>query len=291
LEKEPAMRHFLNILIAITLWTALPANGWSGVDEEIPDPDVRTVAVWDFDNATIAGLADITQVDYLVRSLPETIVSKLVNVPGLKIVERVHLREVLEEINRGSLELTSEKSRLKLGRLSGAKYMVFGNFMAMGPTVQVSVRVVDVETSLMTFVDNKTGSLKKLSRMVDSLSTKVARSFAKGRLSVTGFGWKQNTKLWKKQDQGLRLLDRRKYAQAIKVFQGILDKHPDFYPAKRQIQMAELGDAYRQGTDFMKAKKYKEAVEAFKKVLKQNPSFKPARKNLKKALKLKRQAL
>ncbi len=284
------MRHFIHILMMITLWLTAPAIGWSGVDEEIPDPGMRTVAVWDFDNATMAGLGDISKVDYLVRSLPEMIVAKLVDVPGLKIVERVHLREALEELKFGSSELASQKSQLKLGRLSGAKFMIFGNFMAMGPTVQVSARVVDVETSLMTFVDNKTGPLSNLSKMVDSLSTNVARSFAKGKLNVTGFGWKQDPKLWKRQDQGLRLLDQRKYAEAIRVFEDILKKEPDFAPAKRQMQMARLGDSYRQGIDFMKAKKYAEAVEAFKKVLKNNPSFKPARKNLKKALKLKRQA-
>lgn len=284
----------IRLLLALTLFllSALPSgSAWSGIDEEIPeDPGLRTVAVWDFDNATMAGLGDITQVDYLVRSLPEMIVSKLVGVPGLKIVERVHLREALEELKLGSSELTNQKSQLQLGRLSGAKFMVFGNFMALGPTVQVSVRVVDVETSLMTFVDNQNGSLDKLTGMVDTLSTNVARSFAKGKLSVTSFGWKEDPALWKTQDQGLRLLDQRKYAEAIQVFEGILKKHPDFQPARRQIQMAQLGDSYRQGMDFMKAGDYGQAVEALKKVLQQNPNFKPARDNLKKALKLKRQA-
>ena len=278
------------LILFLLLVTTFPAPVRGAEEDIYEDPGLRTVAVWDFENTTMAGLGDITQVDYLVRAIPEMVVTKLVYIPNLKVVERVHLREALEELNLGSGALSSDKSKLKLGRISGAKYMIFGNFMAMGPSIQVSLRVVEVETSLMAFVDNRDGAIANLSPMLEELTSGVARSFSGGRHKVTRFGWKQNPKVWALQNKGLALLDKRQYTQAIGVFKDILKKHPDFTPAKRQIQMAKLGDGYKNGLEFLEKGKYQEAVAAFKEVLRQNPAFKPARNNLKKALKLKRQA-
>lgn len=259
-------------------------------DGLLEDPGLRTVAIWDFENTTMMGMGDPGEVEYLAKTLPEMILSKVVGIPDLKIVERVQLREVLEEQKLGSSELSDQKSRLKLGRISGARFMVFGNFMAVGPMVQVSVRVVDVETSLMTFVDNKNGPLNDLSSLADSLATNVSRSFSSSDMSVTAFSWKQDMSVWKRQNEGLKLLDERNYSEAILLFEGILKDNPTFLPAKRQIEMARLGDDYKNALALMKSKEYAKAALLFRGILKKNPSFKPARAHFKKALKLKRQA-
>lgn len=285
------MSPFLRMVFLVVFLVSIsPFAVWADEETDIVDPGSRSVAIWDFENGTVPGMGDIANTEYLVRTVPEMIIAKLVDVPDLKIVERVHLREAMEELKLGSSDLADPKSRLRLGKLSGAKFMVFGDFMVMGPVIQVTVRLVDVETSLMIFVDDQNGPLDTIATLIDSLSSNVARSFANGDLSVTQFAWKQDLGVWKRQDEGVILINERKYHEALQVFEGILKDHPNFRPAKRQIQMAKMGDSYRNGLEFMTAGKYREAVKVFKEVLKQNPSFRPARQNLKKALKLKRQA-
>ena len=257
-------------------------------DEPLQDSGVQVIAVWDFENSTMPGMGG--QVDYLVRIVPEMIVSKMVDIPGIKIVERVQLQEVLQEQKLGLSDLVHQKSQLDLGKISGAKFMIFGSFMVVGDMIQVSARVVDVETSLITFMDHKNSSLGKISQLVASLAANVARSFLSARLSETTFSWKQDGTLWKRHDEGLKLLDGRRYADAIRVFEEILKDHPGFSPAQRQIRMAKLGDDYKNGLELVAQKRYAEAVVVFRGILKQDNAFKPARENLKKALRLKRHA-
>ncbi|MBF0370206.1 MAG: hypothetical protein HQL52_12190 [Magnetococcales bacterium] len=281
-------RGFFLLAALLFLLSAKPGLAEEGEPPPL-DPRIRTVAVWDFENATVAGLADITALDYLVRAMPEMIVAKLVSIKDLKLVERVHLREALEELKLGSSELASQKSRLQLGRLSGARFMIFGDFMAIGPTIQVSVRVVEVETSLITFVDSVNGTMDGIGGLINGLSDKVARSFAHTP-SATRFGWKEDMSVWKRHEEGIRLIDDRKYKQAEALFKKLLAKHPTFQPAQRQMKMAQLGESYRNGVDALKAKEYNKAISAFKKVLKADAAFQPARDKLKAALKAKRQA-
>ena len=286
-----SLRMRIVCLCSLLMLTGVaPVTLWADEESDIKDPGYKTIAIWDFENSTVPGMGEIVENSYLIRTVPEMITAKMVDIPELKIVERVHLREAMEELKLGSSTLADPKSRLRLGKISGAKFMIFGDYMVMGPAVQFAVRVVDVETSLMVFVDNQNGPLDTVAQMVDTLAANVARTFAAGNLSTTQFSWKQDMDVWKRQEHGLSLIDKRQYGAAIKVFEKILKNYPKFAPAKRQIQMAKLGDDYRNGLDFLKTKKYSQAVVAFKKVLMENPAFAPARQNLKKALQLKRQA-
>lgn len=286
----PVFPVFRVIGLSLFLLTIFPLTAWADKPVDERDPNFQSVAVWDFENATVPGMGDRAATQYLARAIPEMIIAKLVDVPDLIIVERIQLREVMEELKLGSSELADPKSQLRLGKISGAKFMIFGNFMVIGSVVQVTMRVVNVETSLMTFADDNNGDMNTIPAMIETLSTNIANSFAAGDRSKTHFAGQQNVEIWKRQERGLALIDQRQYGKAVKIFQGILKDHPGFRPAKRQIQMAQIGDTYRNGLEFMKGGNYKKAVNTFKKILKQNPGFKPARQNLKKALKLKRQA-
>ncbi|MBF0428586.1 MAG: hypothetical protein HQL94_06650 [Magnetococcales bacterium] len=285
-------RFFKLILFLMGLVLVSPLVAATG-EEMVPElPNtITTVAVWDFDSASMPGMAEAASMDYLAKAIPEMIVAKLVNGSDLKIVERVQLQETLAEQKLGSGDMTDPKARIQLGRVSGARFMVFGSYMILGPMVQVSVRVVNSETSLMTFVDTKEGPSDTLPTLLNDLATSVTASFIRGDLSTTSFGWNQDLALWKRQEQGLQLLDQRKYKEAATIFDTILKDKPDFLPAQRQAVMARVGSSYQQGMDLMQSGKGKEAVEIFKKILKDNPQFQPARNRLKEALQMKRQSM
>ncbi|MBF0188674.1 MAG: tetratricopeptide repeat protein [Magnetococcales bacterium] len=274
---------------------AVSQSSSSGDDREATtlieeDPALKSVAVWDFDNTTIAGLGAIMDVDHLTRTLPEMILAGLSQVPDLAVIERVHLREVLEEQKLGASELTDPKSRVRLGNISGARFMVFGEYMSMGEMLQLFVRVVDVETSLVVYTDTLQGSVGALSQSVELITARIARTLVSGDVTTTHFGWKEDVGLWKRFAEGLALIDDRKYEAAEALFAELLEKNPGFAPAKRQIQMARVGEAFRLGNSHMQAKRYTEAVTAFKKVLRANPGFKPAKEHLREALRLKRRS-
>ncbi|RJQ69414.1 MAG: hypothetical protein C4519_21645 [Desulfobacteraceae bacterium] len=61
-----------------------------------------------------------------------------------QVVDRQDLLKVLEELRLGSSDLADAQTRLRLGRIIGAKQMIFGAFQAVGPMARVDLRLVDV---------------------------------------------------------------------------------------------------------------------------------------------------
>jgi hypothetical protein len=56
------------------------------------------------------------------------------------------LNRVLEELHLGSSALADEQTRLKLGKLVGARLMVFGGYQVFGGQMRIDLRLVEVET-------------------------------------------------------------------------------------------------------------------------------------------------
>lgn len=72
------------------------------------------------------------------------IAARLGENPAYQLVERQQLLKAIEELHLGSSALADPQTRLKLGRLIGAQQMVFGAFQAIGGTLRMDLRRVDV---------------------------------------------------------------------------------------------------------------------------------------------------
>ncbi len=62
------------------------------------------------------------------------------------VVERRKLLLALEELNIGTSQLTVQSQRLAVGKITGARYMLFGAFQVYGKRIRVDLRIVEVET-------------------------------------------------------------------------------------------------------------------------------------------------
>jgi TolB-like protein len=103
-------------------------------------PKDASVAVWDLDDlARSGGRPDLGE--FLAAQVAETVQGK-----GYTVVERQRLLILLEELRVGSSSLADESTRLRLGRLSGARFMVFGGYQIAGGSMRIDLRLVDVET-------------------------------------------------------------------------------------------------------------------------------------------------
>ncbi len=131
----------------------------------VPTP----VAVWDFEDLTpYTG----HQFSYLKTVLADVAIKRLNEIAGVQPIERSRIVQVLEEQAIGSSELASEKTKLRLGKLLGAREMIFGAFQILGGQARIDVRLVDVETSRVISADEKTldsFDADKAMRAVDEL--------------------------------------------------------------------------------------------------------------------------
>ena len=90
-------------------------------------PDVKTIAIGDIENNSIA--ASRYNLDHLCRGLAQIIANDLRGATGLKIVDRQRLSVLLDEIGRSKEGVTDPETRVRVGQLTGAQSYLFGQFM------------------------------------------------------------------------------------------------------------------------------------------------------------------
>lgn len=207
------------------------AQGAAPVPARLP-----AVVVWDFDDQSAGGSLQAGQADYLRRSLSENLTAQLLQVPGLPVVERQRLKDLLAEQKVGSDALADADARLRLGRIVGAARMVFGGFFVLGDAVQVHVRVVDTASSRVLFSDEAAAPLSAVMQDVDEMNRRLAQALGGGGGAAAAASRAAfPTALWQAYDKALALADAGQYDAAVAALQALLAREKDFAPAERQL--------------------------------------------------------
>jgi len=185
------------------------------------------VVVWDFDDQSpVPGSGA-----WLRRSLSENLTAQLLRVPGLPVVERQRLRDLLAEQRVAASALADDDARLRLGRIVGAQRMVFGGFFVLGEQVQVHVRVVDTATSRVITSDEITTDAASVMREVEALNRRLTRALGGGE--PPGLTYAEAS--WRAYDQAVALADAGRLDDAITALQSLLSQDKSFAPAERQL--------------------------------------------------------
>jgi curli biogenesis system outer membrane secretion channel CsgG len=194
-------------------------------------PALPAVVVWDFDNQSAQASVPGDRIDYLRRSLSEDLIAALLQVPGLPVVERQRLSELLSEQKLSSSALADADSRLRLGRIVGAARMVFGGFFVIGDQVQVNLRLVDTATSRVLFSDETTAGLAQVMSQVAPMNARLVQALGGGTVRDGHF----STETWQAYDRALALADAGQLDAAAQALQDLLARQPEFNPAERQL--------------------------------------------------------
>lgn len=117
-------------LLCLTLGMASPAAA--------PRP---TVAILYFDYEKDDELA------VLKKGLTQMLISDLAGHEKVTLVERARLQDVLAELQLAQSNKTDPQTAVKVGKLLGARYIVVGGYFQVLGQLQVTARLVEVETS------------------------------------------------------------------------------------------------------------------------------------------------
>lgn len=158
---------FLFILICF-------CNLFSFADTESP----LTIAVSDF--ATKGGAADQ---QWIGNSCIEAIVSKLSGQKNIKVVERMYLSKIIEEIKLQASGLVDENTAVEAGNLVAVKYFVIGSATISESNIMLRVRIVDVSTSQVKSTSEVSGSLNEIFKLQNELTQKIAAGLALGNVT------------------------------------------------------------------------------------------------------------
>jgi len=153
------------LLLGVSLLLRILAAG-----QERAQDEVIVVAVADFQNN--AG----KEYDYLIKAIPNSILTNLANVKQLKVVEREQLAKALEELGLSKEGVVDEGTAAKVGRFLGATVMILGDFFVIENEIRINARLVDVKTSLITAAEMVRGPRgREIFALIDRLSSLILK--------------------------------------------------------------------------------------------------------------------
>jgi curli biogenesis system outer membrane secretion channel CsgG len=229
-------RHWLRIFTPAVLVCLLTCTAHA---QEV------TLAIWDFDLGSLDTSNTSSAAQY-TRALPEILTEQLLSYSGAHIVERSRLREILDEQKLGSSSLSQEDTRIRLGKISGARYMIFGSALSVGPMTRLDVRLVSVETSQVVSSFEISGEASRLPPQMGNLAKGLANSLFGAAVAQSNVATNPGDSAIKTVplsaatmalfDTGLAQMDRKDFEGAVETFKKVLMQTPGFAPAERNIR-------------------------------------------------------
>jgi TolB-like protein len=229
------------------------------------------VAVLYFDNNSFGK--DHSDYDGLGKGIADLLINDMASNPAMRVVERDRIQSVLQEQELAKAKSIDPQTAVRLGKLLGAQYMITGGFMSDGKgTLVLTSRVISVETSAITNPvklqaksDDVLGIVGQLSAKLNSelklapLPRQSGEAGAKKPADVGGTDRKDaaqhvaqhSATRSQKLDVKTALLyskaldeqDSGNPAKAAELYRAVLEKFPDFGPAKSNLaKVQKSGD-------------------------------------------------
>jgi TolB-like protein len=186
-----------------------------------------TVAVLEFENHSI-GSAEWVQ--GIGRTLADRVAERLAGRSDLRLIDRESLQRVLEELSLSSRDLVQSEEQLKLGKLLGAHYLITGGITAIGETVRIDGRIIEVEKGVADGTSIQ-GPLKERNMLEETFSRQVAdQIIAKADLPRSRPKTGQDYFI-----QGIRL-EKNNATEALKMYQKALSIDPQHPEARERME-------------------------------------------------------
>jgi len=196
---------------------------------------LQTLAVMDFTNNSITRREDY---EGLRKGLPSIMINNLTGGTDLQVIERERIEWLLNELElQKQSGKVDQSTAVETGKLLGANAVVFGSFIATEEKMNISARVVKVETGEVMFGDQVQGSPDEFFSLVQDLSQKVTKSI-NVEMEESTLGAEQTNSLdaMMAYSDGLNLLEAGKYREAQQKFQQALDHDENFEKARKKME-------------------------------------------------------
>ena len=199
--------------------------------------EMKTLAILDFSNNS---LIDKEKYASLSQGLAEIMITELSKVQSLKLVERQKINSLIQEMQLSQSGIVSEDAGIQVGKLLGAHFLVFGSYMiSFNNKIRVDIRIVEVETGITIKAGEVTNKVSKLFEIIKKLNKKITKDLD---VKLTNDEKKALMNSEASLDviscfsNGLEFEEANRIDDAKKMYQKILDRVPDFEPAKKRLR-------------------------------------------------------
>ncbi|MFQ5607254.1 MAG: CsgG/HfaB family protein, partial [Candidatus Zixiibacteriota bacterium] len=215
----------------------LGALGGSSRPDEA-DEGLTTIAFLPFDNFSVEKHQ--SRLGRLSSALAEFFAYDFSSYSGLKIVERDKLDFLLKEQELVSAGRIDKATAIKVGKIVGAKMMVFGLISQFDDkNARMGVKVVNVETSeIITTVDKegKPDFNKMQKELVQELAKKLDIKLNEKSKKSLKLGGTDSMEAMDFYARGLEFMDDYDYEQAYQNFKNAYEMDGEFIQAKEKME-------------------------------------------------------
>ena len=129
------------------------------------------IAVLDFDVSS--AMTDHESFDALGRGLAAMTLTELTANPAIRVVERTQLQQILQEQNLGHEGRVDPGTLSRIGKIVGARYMVYGNLIDIAGNLRLDIHIFNTETSEILKAESVRGKMDNVFDMVPQLAQKL----------------------------------------------------------------------------------------------------------------------
>jgi TolB-like protein len=218
------------------LMAAVPAHPQATVSRPV-------IAIMNFTNSS---LMEHEIYEPFAAGLAGMLLTELRANPGIDIVERERLRQVLDELQLAQSGQVDPATAAKIGKILGAQHMIFGVFVIdRKGNLRIDVRAVNVQTSLVEHVETVSDNADNLLRAVQRLGHQLSEGL---RFAPEPAGRKAPDAARKgqilanlKYARALQEEDSKNASKAVQLYREFLAESPaEYAPLQRQEVEARI---------------------------------------------------
>lgn len=199
--------------------------------------DARAIAVSPFQNLGQQTYAPLS------KGLAAMIITDLSKVKTLKVVERVQLKALLDELKLSQSGLVDAKSAPRVGKLLGAGKITTGSFLDLDQEkIRLDAAVTQTENGKSLTNPQVHGDLPAFYQLQKELVFKILcgighcpESLDSQTQAAVGTIHTKNFKAFRAYSQGLEYLDQSKYREASRSFFLAVEEDPEFELARKAL--------------------------------------------------------
>lgn len=212
----------------------------TNLNSTTPNADAKRIAILYFDNGS-----DNAELSRLRKGLADMLISDLSKVKMLNVIERARLEEILKEQKLNNSKEFDPSTASKVGKLLGVQYILTGSFFDMLGSMRIDARIIDVETGKIIKSEGIDGATNTFFDLEKKLVVKIAGGLnvdlaaEKTTASSKETSLSYDTSLL--YSDGLEQMDKGETSKAIDTFKKVLQKNPDFLPAKQALNKLTVG--------------------------------------------------
>ena len=176
----------------------------------------------------------------LERGIPGMLVSELSLQPEARLVDRRQTQRVFHQQNLAQSRHVNAATAANIGRLVGARYVVFGTFVDLYGTFRIDARIVDAETSEIIHVATASNDRENLFRIVQEIAQKVLADLEfpplSGDIEAARTGRNVSTDAVTLYGRALWYQDQDEPSRAAEFYRRALEVFPNYTEAQEGLR-------------------------------------------------------